>query len=517
MPVSTEAPQLPQRILVAECKQEVSTFNPCPSGYGDFNVRSGAALFEHHRDVQSEVGGAMEVLQAAERVELVPVWGASCKTCGGTLAAPDWQRLRGEFSAAMAAAPRPDGILLCLHGAMAAEDEFDPEGWLLAETRRWHGEEVPIVISLDLHGIATERMFALSDAVVAYHTYPHVDFRQTGGRAAKLLLRILRERVRPVTFRVPVPALVRGDELITETGAIGGPIRLAQAFEAKAPGLSAGLFIGNPFTDVPELQSYAFAVADGDEAAARRDAVEMAELLWRDHGKMQVPLVSVDDAMATLRRHAGSGGTVALVDAADATSSGASGDSNVLLRAVIESGYEGSLLLPIVDAPAVQEAFASGVGAELNLALGGTVDPKRFTPLELKVRVRLLADGRFPSESWGEEWNSGRTAVLQAGRITLVVTSRPVHLFDRSLFWGHGQDPRNFDAVVVKSPHCQPHMFAAWCREMINVDAPGSTSANLRRLGHTRCPRPIFPLDPEVAFTPRATMYSRHHDNVSKI
>ncbi len=35
---------------------------------------------------------------------------------------------------------------------------------------------------------------------------------------------------------------------------------------------------------------------------------------------------------------------------------------------------------------------------------------------------------------------------------------------------------------------------------MVNIDAPGSSSANLKYLGHRRCPRPIFPLDEEVEF-----------------
>jgi microcystin degradation protein MlrC len=91
----------------------------------------------------------------------------------------------------------------------------------------------------------------------------------------------------------------------------------------------------------------------------------------------------------------------------------------------------------------------------------------------------------------------------------LVVTSRAVSLYDRSLFYAHGQDPKKFDLVVVKSPHCQHHMFAAWCGRLINVDAPGSTSANLKSLGHARCRRPIFPLDGGVEFTPKADVFRR--------
>jgi microcystin degradation protein MlrC len=78
-----------------------------------------------------------------------------------------------------------------------------------------------------------------------------------------------------------------------------------------------------------------------------------------------------------------------------------------------------------------------------------------------------------------------------------------VNLFDRSLFFAHGLDPAYFDGTVVKSPHCQPHMFDEGAEMILNIDAPGSTSANLPYLGHTRCARPIFPLEPETAFTPR--------------
>src|SRR4029077_11421039 len=114
--------------------------------------------------------------------------------------------------------------------------------------------------------------------------------------------------------------------------------------------------------------------------------------------------------------------------------------------------------------------------------------------------VRMLSDGRFVNESDGNVWMGGRTAVLEADTVTLVVTSRAVMLYDRSLFLAHGQDPKRFDAVIVKSPHCQPQFFADWAARVVNIDAPGATSANLRSLGHTVCPRPIFPLDPDVTF-----------------
>ncbi len=495
------------RILIAECKQEVSTFNPDPTGYDDFIVRRGAELFAYHRSVRYEVGGALAVLDTAPEVEAVPAYGALAITSGGVLSAVGWRRLADEFLGAVRAAPAVDGIYFCLHGAMASETEMDPEGYLLAETRRTLGEDVPIVVSLDLHGILTERMLKESDAVVPYHTYPHVDFYETGGRAARLLLRILREGARPATAKVNIPALVRGDELITATGRFGECIRLAQALERQPKGMAAGVFIGNPFTDVPELQTCSVALTDGDPEAAAVASVAMAENFWSHHEHMRVPLASVAEMVRQVLAHRG--GTLALVDAADATSSGASGDSNVIVRALLEAGCRGRMLAPIVDAPAVERAFAAGVGSRIAVTVGGTRDPARFTPLPLEATVRMLSDGRVRSESFGGEWQAGRTAVLEAGGLTLVVTSRAVHLYDRSLFYAHGQDPRNFDVVVVKSPHCQHHMYEAWCARMIHVDAPGSTSANLPSLGHRRCARPVFPLDADVTFAPVVRHFQR--------
>jgi len=256
------------RILVAECKQEVSTFNPHPSGYDDFDIRHGQALFDYHRTVGTEVGGVLDVLEKTPGVEAVPTYGACFITSGGPLAADSWGRIEREFLGALRAAPPADGVVFCMHGAMAGPAESDPEGKLLAEARAILGEAIPIVVSLDLHGILTERMVEHADAIVAYHTYPHVDFFETGRRAARLLLKILAGEARPVTAVVPVPALVRGNELITATGSFGRVIDRAKGIEEAPGGLSAGMFIGNPFTDVPALSTYAFVVADGDPALA---------------------------------------------------------------------------------------------------------------------------------------------------------------------------------------------------------------------------------------------------------
>jgi microcystin degradation protein MlrC len=493
------------RILVAECKQESSSFNPLRTEYAAFRIARGAEVLAQHAGVRGEVAGARSVFDGEAAVTLVPAYSARAITSGGPVAAPAFARIAGEFLDALRAAPPVDAVYFALHGAMEAEQEADTEGYLLEQARAILGARIPIVVSLDLHGILTDRMLAQVNGLAMYHTYPHVDFFETGARAARLLLKVL-AGARPVTAAVTIPALVRGDELITATGLLGGIVRQAQAIEASPGGLAAGIFIGNPFTDVPGLCSRTLVTTDGDPARATAEALRMASDFWQVRDRLQAQLTPLDEAV---RHAAEAAGTTILTDAADATSSGAPGDSNAILRALQSHGYPKRALLPLVDPPAVQAAFAAGVGGTIQVTVGGAIDPRRFPPLPVTARVRLLSDGRFQSESHGDTWEAGPTAVLESGGYTLVVSSQPVSLYDRSLFLAHGQDPTRFDAVVVKSPHCQERFFKAWAARVINVDAPGATSANLKSLGHTRCMRPMFPLDADVDFRPAARVFSR--------
>ena len=47
------------RILIAECKQEVSTFNPVPSEYEDFRTIEGPEMLPYFRNVGQEMSGAL--------------------------------------------------------------------------------------------------------------------------------------------------------------------------------------------------------------------------------------------------------------------------------------------------------------------------------------------------------------------------------------------------------------------------------------------------------------------------
>lgn len=493
-----------RRILVVNCEQEISSFNPSHSEYADFTILRGKELFDAHADADTCVRGFCNRFAGRSELELVPVFGATACSAG-PLSRDGFARVARELLDAVdnATTSGVAGVYLSLHGAMGAIGELDPEGYILEKVRERIGPGVPVVISLDLHGLLTDRMLANCDAIAVYHTYPHNDFTSTGERAARLMEAILDRGARPTMARIFIPALVRGPELITATGRYGKIIERAKAMEAGGEALSAALLIGNPFTDAPELGSQSLVVTDDDAEKAARLAEELADAFWADHKTMLAELTPLSEAIADA---ASQGGRVTFTDAADAPSSGASGDSNAILTGLIAADYKGAAIIPIVDAPAARRAFEQGVGAHLRLAIGGSIDPKRFPPLEIDVEVERLYDGEYVHEVSRMPAHAGPTAVLRHKNIRLVVVSRAVFMMDRAIFLAHGLNPEEADIIVVKSPGAAIRYFT-FARKNYILDIPGATSANLKSLGHQACPRPMFPLDDNVEFHSTAQIY----------
>jgi microcystin degradation protein MlrC len=492
------------RILIAQCTQEISSFNPLESEYADFRIERGNGMASQ-RGLNSHLGGALAVFDARPDVDIV--WTMSARSSSaGPLSAKGWAQLREEMlGSILPHAGKVDAIYFAMHGAMGAVGEPDPEGALLEAVRAAFGD-IPIVISLDLHGILTDRMLKQIDGVTIYRTYPHVDFAETAERAARLLLDIVERKLKPVIARVTVPLLARGDECITKTGWFGDVLGEGQLLERQGKALAAGVMIGNPFTDAPELCTQAIVVTESDAELAAGAAIRLANRMWAGRQRLVGKLVSVDDAVALAK---GMPGTVVFTDAADATSSGASGDSNVLIKALRDGGYEGRVLAQIVDAPAAAAAHRAGVGQRIPVTLGGTIDSGRFTPMKVEAMVESLSRGLARSETGKQPYNAGPTAVLTFDNFTVVVFSRTVSLYDRALYYSNGLDPVDFDLVVVKSPHTEFHMYDQWVTKNFNVDAPGSTSANVASLGHTQCARPIYPIEQEIDYVPQAKIYRR--------
>ena len=191
------------RILIGTYFQETNDFHPNDTVYEDFCILRGREMLKGPVGLEDPddqggadslggvVGGAVDTLSARDGMEIVPTYSAAMGA-GGTITQACFERTTSELLDAIEQhRTGADGVYLNLHGAMAAETEKDPEGYVLQEVRRIVGPHVPVVASFDMHGTITRRMLSHMDGCAILHTYPHIDWYETGARAAGVLLRIL--------------------------------------------------------------------------------------------------------------------------------------------------------------------------------------------------------------------------------------------------------------------------------------------------------------------------------------
>ena len=443
------------RIAIGCFTQESHSFSPVPGSwlhFGPQEVQRGLAMFEGSCGAHTELSGALQVAQQQE-VELLPLLAARAASSAGPLLDEVFQTLRDELLAALLASQPVDGVLLILHGAMLAQSCPDASGALLEAVRAIIGPEVPLVASLDLHANVTRRMAAQANALVGYHTVPHVDMYETGQRAMRLVLNSVAGRVRPRTAWRRLPMILPAENGCTTQGPLAEVMTQAEAVSRQPGILDVSVFSVQPWLDVPEVGCSVVVVSDGDVQLARQAAERLADEFWQRRAAFEVTLVPTAQAI----RHAldSECHPFVLADSADAPSSGAPGDSTAVLSELLRAEPRRDCLLNIVDPPAVAAMIQAGVGQPVTLRLGAGFSQTFYQPIEVTGYVQLISDGDFVHKGPGFRGmvsHRGRTGVLRIGHIYLVVMERPVIQWDPELYRSLGLEPADAQIVVVKSP-----------------------------------------------------------------
>jgi microcystin degradation protein MlrC len=169
-------------------------------------------------------------------------------------------------------------------------------------------------------------------------------------------------------------------------------------------------------------------------------------------------------------------------------------------------------LVTFVDPGVVTEAERAGVGAALNVTLGGKRDRRFSKPLTLDVRVEKVFDARFVlSGHLGRNLaiDMGRSAVLGHGGIRIIVTSESGPHFAPELFVAAGLDPFAAAVLVAKSPCGFRAAYADRAVRIFVVRAPGCAPPDFWRYEYQAIPRPLWPWDEIGDWTPAPRVFAR--------
>jgi microcystin degradation protein MlrC len=400
-----------------------------------------------------------------------------------------------------------DGVYVCAHGAALTTEEDDPEGVLFETLRAIVGPDVPVVATFDLHANVSDRMVDLIDAFIGYRTNPHLDMRERGAEAAAALRELL-AGVRTTRVRLRLPIVPPTVTLLTAAGPYAEMIRLGQ--ERMSPAImNVSVMGGFAYSDTAKngLSVIVTGRGEGSRGAAEALAREVANHGWKERAQFYAHLTPLDQAVekALAAGRDSSLPALCFADVADNPGGGGRGNTTYMLRAFAEAGVTGALFGIIYDPELAAEAYGHGLHynftAEFNRAETTNFSERWNAP----ARVAAVSDGDCIGRRGiygGQRLALGPTAALALGGITVVVVSHRLQCADPIFFEMMGLDIAQARAVAVKSRGHFRGGFDEFFRpeQIVEVDLPGLTSPMLSRFRWTRLPRPVIPLDDNVAF-----------------
>lgn len=489
------------RVLIAQFMHETNTFSKLPTTLEDYRKRwliEGEAMVPRFTGTRNEIGGYID---SVNKYGWQPVWaGAANATPSGKLTRETWETIRDMIVDAAKAAGKLDGICLSLHGAMVTETEDDAEGALLEMLRGVVGPDVPIAATLDLHANATLRMARNANALVSYRTYPHIDGYERAVQAAVLMQAAMEGTKQPRCLLVQ-PAMLEGADhgRTTQPGLMRDLLAKADAYE-KEPGINVvSLQAGFTWADIPYTgPSVAVSYEPSAEARARVVAAELVDEIWRRRDESSSNYRPISDAIAAAKAAVSGKGPLVIADGTDNPGGGGYNDTTPVLQALIDAGIENVAFGTIFDPATVQQAIEAGVGAEIEVMLGGHTDVSMGAPVKAMAIVKMISDGHFKNDgpmNAGVETAMGTTAVLRIGGIDVVVISSRIQTIDLQVFLSQGIDPATKSVVVVKSVQHFRAAYAPIARDIVLVDSGGICSPDITRLKFTKLRRPIWPLE----------------------
>ncbi|MEK9673850.1 MAG: M81 family metallopeptidase [Rhodospirillaceae bacterium] len=495
------------RIAIGGFLHETNCFVPMRTDYqyyargGEFPpLARGDEVIERTKGASFGMSGFLDTIDPAH--ELVPlIWGHA--GAGGYITDDCFERITGELVGMLSQAMPVDAVYLDLHGAMCSETFPDAEGELLRRVRGAVGPNIPVVITLDYHVNMTQQMVDHCDGMAIYLTYPHIDRQHTGSRSAKILMRVLKEGIpkgkamRRIPFLLPLNFQCT---LIEPTKAIIEASVTAEGGEIMNLSYGAGFPPSDLFECGPAVVCHAHSQEAADAAADMLEAMILAR-----EAEFAEPLLSPDEAVTQAMEMAKTAkGPIVIADTQDNPGCGGTCDTTGMLEALVRLGAEGVAMCVMWDADAAGRATEAGVGAKLQLDLGGKHGIPGDKPYRGTFEVTALSEGKFVTKGRsipGRHINIGPVAVLKIGGVSIVTASRRMQAYDQGIFTHIGIDPSAQKILVLKSTCHFRADFDPIAAETLVALAPGGHIVDPRAYPYQYL-RPgvrLLPLGPEYA------------------
>jgi microcystin degradation protein MlrC len=260
-----------------------------------------------------------------------------------------------------------------------------------------------------------------------------------------------------------------------------GPLRELQlrahhrAQAVESAGVARVCIVGGfAYSDVDRAGMSVLVVHDSAGEDAAQDVIDATVADIAEHAG-DFAVVRDDAATAVRRAMESTRSPVFLADVADNIGGGSPGDGTVLLAELLAAGATGAVVM-IADREVALQAELRGVGAELDVLLGGKTDRMHGDPIRIRARVERITDGNYRAGGYymtGRMFTMGVTAVLSIAGNTVVVTEIAVPPFHPEQLSSVGVDVSRASIVVVKGALAWRGAYEDVAGEIIEVATPG--------------------------------------------
>ncbi|HUS05495.1 MAG TPA: M81 family metallopeptidase [Bryobacteraceae bacterium] len=483
------------KVAVASVMHESNSFNPVLTPLEEFRVQE-PSLATWGRD-STEVAGFLEEAKSLG-MESVPAFYATA-TPGGAVEERAFELLSDSLLKGIAAAGSSDGVYLGLHGAMVAEHIPQADEEIVRRVRKLIGPNVPLVVTHDFHANISPEIVDLTTALLTYQQNPHLDTKDRGRRAARILARTLQGEVQPVQAIAKPPMIWNIVHQNTYSEPLRQVTRDSQELEQRPDILAASVAGGYQYADVPYMGPSVVVVADGSQEVADGEAERLSAKLWALRGELDLHLP--DPASAVADAIAGSEFPIALFDTGDNVMGGSAGDGTAILAELLRQRAQG-WVVAICDPAAVQIAIAAGVDGGFDANIGGKRDGLHGEPVRIQGRVRSLHAGRYQEPAvrhGGSRFHDlGHSAVIEVAGSTpdlqnlLLLTTLRSHPNSIHQLVSCGIYPERQRILVVKGTVAPRAAYEPFVKTIVLVDSPGATAVNPARFQYRRVRAGLF-------------------------
>jgi microcystin degradation protein MlrC len=488
------------RVGIIGIMHESNTFSAKPTEFSDFEritLKVGKAFRDSFINGHHETTGMFQSIEA-EGIEAVPLLMAWA-TPGGAVTKNAFDRLLALMDEQLAGAGKLDGLLIAPHGAGVSEEHLDMDGYWMSLLRHRFPRPFPIISTCDPHANITPKMVDAVDALIAYRSNPHLDQRQRGLEAGRLMARTLKGQVKPVV-RASYPAIaINIERQHTPSEPCAAMYEMADEVLKNKAVLSNSVILGFPYADVPEMGSAFVVVTNGDAALAQQEADRMADWLTANRKKFVGQMIDVEEAV---KEAFSSQGPVCLLDMGDNVGGGSAADGTTLAHAIdkLGVGLGADSFICLYDPQSEAQARAAGEGARIRLTMGGKSDNKHGKPFTAEVTVVRSVDGKFketqPRHGGFTDYDMGPTTIVKTDSgLTIMLTA--LRVFPASLvqLTAFGLKPEKFQILVAKGVHAPVAAYGPVSKKMIRVNTPGTTCADMLTFEYKHRRKPLFPFE----------------------